>query len=97
MDPDHYKVPLGAASEGGRVLQTVSQSRLQLTPASYARWCGDSHEAVGVQREAGHVHVSGLFTPTSLPLSCVGIKVLLVMMTTVSVLQIIWNVSAIIF
>lgn len=36
MDSDYYQVPVGAASEGGRVLQTVSQSRLQLPAPGYS-------------------------------------------------------------
>lgn len=59
MDSDYNKVPVGAASEGGRVLPTVSQSRLQLTTAGHSCRRGDGHEAVGIQREARHVHVSG--------------------------------------
>lgn len=67
MDPDYYEVSVGAASESGRVLQTVSQSGLQLPAASHARRRGHSHEAVGVQREARHVHVSGLFSAKTVP------------------------------
>lgn len=59
MDPDYHQVPVGAAAEGGRVLQTVSQSGLQLPPAGHPTRRGDGHEAVGVQREACHVHVPG--------------------------------------
>lgn len=62
MDSDYYQVPVGAASEGGRVLQTVSQSRLQLPAPGYSCWRGDGHEAVGIQREARHVHVPGQLT-----------------------------------
>lgn len=59
MDPDYHQVPVGAASEGGRVLQTVSQSGLQLPPAGHPTRRGDGHEAVGIQREACNVHVPG--------------------------------------
>lgn len=59
MDTDHNQVPLGAASEGGGVLQTVSKSGLQLSSTSHACRRGDGHEAVGVQRKARYVHVSG--------------------------------------
>ena len=63
MDPDHHQIPVGAASEGGWVLQTVPQPGLCLPTACHTRGGGDSHEAMGVQREASHVHVSGEFFP----------------------------------
>lgn len=61
MDPDHHQVPVGAASEGGRVLQAVPQPGLQLPAAGHAARRGHCNEAVGVQREARHVHVPGRF------------------------------------
>lgn len=62
MDPDHHQVPVGAAAEGGRVLQAVPQPGLQLPAAGHAARRGHGNEAVGVQREARHVHVPGRFT-----------------------------------
>lgn len=59
MDSDHYEVPLRAAAEGGGVLPAVSQPGLRLSPARSSVRGGDGNEAVGVQRETGHVHVSG--------------------------------------
>lgn len=62
MDPDHHQVPVGAAAEGGRVLQAVPQPGLQLPAARHAARRGHGNEAVGIQREARHVHVPGRFT-----------------------------------
>lgn len=62
MDSDYYKVSVGAAAEGSWVLPSVSKPRLQLSPAGHAFWRGHGHEAVGIQREASHVYVSGQFS-----------------------------------
>lgn len=62
VDSDYYKVSVGAAPESSRVLPTVSKPRLQLSPAGHAFWCGHGYEAVGIQREASHVYVSGQFS-----------------------------------
>lgn len=59
MDSDHYKVPVRAAAEGGRVLPAVSQPGLRLSSTTSSGRRGDGDEAVGVQRETGYVHVSG--------------------------------------
>lgn len=62
VDSDYYKVSVGAAAEGGRVLPPVSEPRVQLPPAGHALRRGHGHEAVGIQREASHVYVSGQFS-----------------------------------
>lgn len=62
VDSDYYKVSVGAATESSRVLPPVSKPRLQLSPAGHAFWRGHGHEAVGIQREASHVYVSGRFS-----------------------------------
>lgn len=61
VDSDYYKVSVGAATESSRVLPPVPKPRLQLSPAGHAIWRGYGHEAVGIQREASHVYVSGQF------------------------------------
>lgn len=67
MDPDHHQVPVGAAPEGGRVLQAVPQPGLQLPAAGHAARRGHGDEAVGIQREARHVHVPGRWTSEQRP------------------------------
>lgn len=62
VDSDYYQVSVGAATESGWVLPSVSKPRLQFSPAGHAFWRGHGHEAVGIQREASHVYVSGQFS-----------------------------------
>lgn len=59
MDSDNYQVPLGAAAKGGGVLPAVTQPGLRRASSCSSSRGGDCHETVGVQREAGHVHVPG--------------------------------------
>lgn len=59
MDTDHHQIPVGAAAENRRVLQTAPRAKLWVTSWANAPGGGTSFEAVGLQRETSNVHVPG--------------------------------------
>lgn len=59
MDTDHHQVPVRAAAENCRVLQTAARARLWFTIGTNAPRGGTGFEAVGLQWETGYVHVPG--------------------------------------
>lgn len=70
MDSDNYQIPVGAAAEGGGVLQTVSKPELWISSASASCRGGNCHETMGVQWETGHVYVPGMSPLLCLNMLC---------------------------